>query len=126
MGLFSSSSSSSPDATTTSPKTSDGTPQAPTRQSRAQCWTARDNFFACLDRHGIIDSIKEKDRAETLCGGENKALEKECVGSWVTYFKQRRVMEHNKQQTLERLAREDARPLPEGVGSPGLKGERPS
>ena len=30
-------------------------------------------------------------------------------GSQVTYFKQRRVMEHNKQQTMEKLEKEGAR-----------------
>jgi len=44
----------------------------------------------------------------------------------VTYFKQRRVMEYNKKQTLEKLAKENARPLPEGVGPPGVKGGSPS
>jgi hypothetical protein len=31
-------------------------------------------------------------------------------------------MEWNKKQTLEKLAKENARPMPEGVGPPGVRG----
>ena len=44
----------------------------------------------------------------------------------VTYFKQRRVMEYNKKQTLDKLAKEGARPMPEGAGPPGVQGKPPS
>ena len=35
-------------------------------------------------------------------------------------------MEHNKKQTLEKLAREGARPMPEGMALPGDQGKPPS
>ncbi|MCJ1254137.1 hypothetical protein MMC24_001951 [Lignoscripta atroalba] len=102
-----------------SPKPSaDGAFEAPNRQSRRACWTARDDFFACLERNNIIDSIRESSKADEKCREEGQTLERECVSSWVTYFKQRRVMEHNKKQTLERLKAEGARPMPEGMGPP--------
>lgn len=44
----------------------------------------------------------------------------------VTYFKQRRVMEHKKKETLEGLARENAKPMPEGMALPGSRGTPPS
>ena len=47
-------------------------------------------------------------------------------GLQVTYFKQRRVMEHSKRQTLEKLAQEGARPMPEGMALPGDRGKPPS
>ncbi|KAL2045679.1 hypothetical protein N7G274_002109 [Stereocaulon virgatum] len=122
MGLMTTSPS-PPQATHISPTPSpDGAFEAPNRQSRAHCWEARDAFFACLERNGIVDSIKEKERAGEVCEGEDARLGKECAASWVTYFKQRRVMEWNKKQTLEKLAKENARPMPEGVGLPGVKG----
>jgi cytochrome c oxidase assembly factor 6 len=34
----------------------------------------------------------------------------------VTYFKKRRVMEYQKEKTLQRLAAENAQELPPGVG----------
>ncbi|KAK0517214.1 hypothetical protein JMJ35_000369 [Cladonia borealis] len=111
MGILSSSSSSPPssksgiDSPTPSP---DGAFIAPSRQSRAVCYAARDRFFECLEKNGIIDSIKEKEKSEERCGMEEGELRRECVGSWVTYFKQRRVMEHNKKQTIEKLEKEGA------------------
>ena len=148
MGLFSSSSTSAPTTTTPPSRTPDGAFEAPNRSTRAQCYTARDQFFACLDRNGIVDGIKEKERADAVCGGENQKLEKECAGSWVssffwhqidseggtvwlmsflvykqvTYFKQRRVMEHKKKQTFDQLAQEGASPMPESMAPPGVKG----
>lgn len=35
----------------------------------------------------------------------------------MTYFKQRRVMEHNKKKMLEKLHEEGAKPMPEGMVS---------
>ena len=84
MGLFSSSQTTS--SPPSPPTTTDGAFVAPTRSSRASCWHARDAFFACLDVHGIIDSVKEgegKERAAKECGEEDKELGRECVASWV-------------------------------------------
>lgn len=50
-----------------------------------------------------------------------------CWGSLqVKHFKLRRVMEHNRKQTLEKLAREGARPMPEGRALLGDRGKPPS
>lgn len=35
-------------------------------------------------------------------------------------------MEFKKRQTLEELAKENARPMPEGMGPPGVRGKFPS
>ncbi|KAI9863478.1 MAG: hypothetical protein M1824_000158 [Vezdaea acicularis] len=114
MGFFSSS---------PKPKTSaDGMPEAPDRTQRAQCWKARDAFFACLDTHGIIDSIEHSKEAARDCGSDLKAFESNCASSWVVYFKKRRVMEHKRAETLAQLAREGAQQIPGqiegGAGSP--------
>jgi len=105
MGLFYSSAPASPPP----PKiSSDGTPIAPDRTQRAKCWEARDGYFKCLDKNSIIDSLTDKDVAEQKCGGENRSFESNCASSWVRYFKQRRVMEYQRFQTLERLKAEGA------------------
>lgn len=81
MGLFSASTSpSQPPAPKPSP---DGAYEAPNRNARAHCWQARDAFFECLDRHAIIDSIKDADQAQKLCGEEGKGFERDCASSWV-------------------------------------------
>jgi cytochrome c oxidase assembly factor 6 len=86
MGLFSSS---APAPSHTNPAPSaDGAYIAPDRSARTQCWAARDAFFACLDRNGIIDSAGKEGRAEAdrVCGREEGGLRRECKGSWVRIF----------------------------------------
>lgn len=82
MGWFSSSDSSS---SPPKPKISaDGTPIAPGRSERAKCWEARDVYFQCLDKHDIVDSIKEGERAAKECSAEGKCFEANCATSWVS------------------------------------------
>ncbi|KAL8760723.1 MAG: hypothetical protein Q9184_003103 [Pyrenodesmia sp. 2 TL-2023] len=116
MGLFSSS---SPAPSPQSPKpTPDGAFIAPDRSARDRCYEARDAFFACLDRAGIVDSIKESDAAGRECGGLEKGMGRECAASWAKYFKQRRVMEWKKQKAYEKLAADGAEGMPEGMAIP--------
>merc|ERR1711877_11521 len=70
---------------------------APDRSARAVCWEGRDNFFKCLERNGIVDSVKEDEKARQAC-----------ASSWVTYFKKRRVVEFQRDQTLKKLNAEGA------------------
>ena len=81
----------------------DGGYIAPDRSTRAQCYEARDNFFRCLDRNDILDSQKEDEKARKQCPGELREFERCCAGSWVTYFKKRRVYEWEKEQAIQRL-----------------------
>lgn len=102
----------------------DGGYIAPDRTARQQCWDGRDNFFKCLDRNDILDSVKEDEKARKLCPAELIAFEGVCAESWVTYFKKRRVFEHQKEQTIKRLEQEGAKPLDgvAGAGVAALKG----
>ncbi len=80
MGLFSTGATATP-----GPKAStDGAFEAPNRTERAHCWEARDAFFNCLDKHSIVDSIKEATAAGEKCGRENQTFEKDCASSWVS------------------------------------------
>jgi len=74
----------------------------PKREERARCWDSRDIFFSCLDKNGIIDSLKEDAKAREVCAAEHLKFEKNCVASWVNYFKNRRVSEYEKEQLLKR------------------------
>lgn len=79
MGLFGSSQPSPPQ-----PEPSrDGGYVAPDRSARAVCWEGRDSFFKCLDRNSIIDSVKEDEKAKTVCAPELKKFEEACAASWV-------------------------------------------
>jgi hypothetical protein len=57
----------------------------PKREERVRCWDSRDLFFTCLDKHGILDSIKEDKKAREVCAAELQQFEKNCVASWVGY-----------------------------------------
>lgn len=74
----------SKEASLPAPKlSSDGAPIAPDRTQRSRCWEARDIYYACLDKHDILDSIKEKDKAAKLCAVETRNFEANCASSWV-------------------------------------------
>ncbi|KAK6505138.1 hypothetical protein TWF481_007059 [Arthrobotrys musiformis] len=84
---------------------------APDRTERAKCWESRDLFFTCLDKHDILDSIKDSDAAGKNCGGQLKLFERDCAGSWVEYFKKRRVQEYKKAKLLEQMEAEGGQQL---------------
>lgn len=65
------------------PKAPDGGVVAPNRSSRQHCWLARDGFFACLDKHQIVDAIREDEKARASCGEELKQFEGACAKAWV-------------------------------------------
>ncbi|KAI9373694.1 cytochrome oxidase c subunit VIb-domain-containing protein [Aspergillus egyptiacus] len=91
-----------------SDKTSDGGRIAPDRSSRQRCWEARDQFFTCLDNNDILDSVKDDKLARKKCGKEVAEFESNCAAAWVKYFKEKRVMEYNRDKTIERIKKEDA------------------
>lgn len=149
MGWFSSS---EPAAPTPAPS-QDGGFIAPDRSARAQCWEGRDSFFNCLERNGIIDSVREDKKAREACPKELKEFEGACAQSWVgsdavmtdtgerigevdgwltglrqvTYFKKRRVMEHQRDLTLKKLNAEGAQGMEVssagGAGAAALRGK---
>ncbi|KAH7871289.1 cytochrome oxidase c subunit VIb-domain-containing protein [Lentinula edodes] len=61
-----------------------------TREDRSKCWEARDKYFACLDRVGVLKPGDEK--KDGACASEDKAYEQNCAKSWIEYFNQRRVI----------------------------------
>ncbi|KAL4969666.1 cytochrome c oxidase subunit 6B family protein [Aspergillus stella-maris] len=92
---------------------SDGGRIAPDRTSRQKCWEGRDRFFKCLDDHEIVDSVNPKGDKEARrnCGKELVEFESACQTAWVKYFKEKRVMEYNRDKTIERIKKEDAATL---------------
>ncbi|KAL7619573.1 hypothetical protein AAE478_010114 [Parahypoxylon ruwenzoriense] len=99
--------------------------RAPDRTERKQCWDARDNFYRCLDKHDVIDSLNGdgKKIAEKQCASEHRAFEENCASAWVTYFKRYRVADYQKKKTLERLEKEGANKV--AIDVPGdLPGSR--
>ncbi|KAK4942502.1 hypothetical protein LTR10_017798 [Elasticomyces elasticus] len=91
------------------PKSNDGGFVAPDRSSREVCYESRDLFFECLDKNNILDAIKEDGKARKVCPQEVVAYERDCARSWIKYFKEKRVMEYNRDQTLARIQQDDAK-----------------
>jgi cytochrome c oxidase assembly factor 6 len=61
---------------------------APSRAERQRCWAARDAYFACLDKAGIVDALKEDGAAAAAkaCGQESAEFDKDCAAQWVSPF----------------------------------------
>lgn len=79
MGWFSSSTST--DASAPTPAgSSTGTGAAPDRSQRAQCWSGRDAYFGCLDKHSVQAPGQEQDG---VCKQENDEYRARCAASWV-------------------------------------------
>lgn len=88
-------------------KTSDGGYQAPLRNTREACYESRDIFFDCLDEHDILDANKHDAESRQRCPKEVEAYERDCAKSWIKYFKEKRVMEYNRDRTIEKIQKDD-------------------
>ncbi|KAF7513674.1 hypothetical protein GJ744_007725 [Endocarpon pusillum] len=91
------------------PKSRDGGFIAPDRSAREKCYESRDRLFDCLDRNDILDAVKEDEKTRRVCKGENEVYERDCAKAWIKYFKEKRVMEYNRDRTIERIKADDAR-----------------
>lgn len=95
-------------STSTPPKSHDGGYIAPDRTKREACYESRDIFFSCLDKHDILDAVRNEDEAKSKCGSEHDDFARDCATSWIKYFKEKRVMEYNRDQTIARIQKDDA------------------
>ncbi|KAJ6152464.1 hypothetical protein N7497_006783 [Penicillium chrysogenum] len=64
----------------------------------------------------ILDGIKDDKKARQKCASEVAEFEAACSQSWVKYFKEKRVMEFNRDKTIERIQKEDAAKVKELKG----------
>jgi len=53
-----------------------------------------------LDKHDIVDAKKEDEKMRKVCALENAEFERQCIASWVSYFKDRRLGEFKKAALL--------------------------
>ncbi|KAL2315763.1 Cytochrome c oxidase subunit 6B-like protein new16 [Schizosaccharomyces pombe] len=81
------------------------------RSAREKCWEARDAYFGCLDRHSILDGLKDDTKAAQACPAEKTAFETDCVKSWVNYFLKFRVQQHQQQEAIKKLEAQGAKKL---------------
>lgn len=61
---------------------------APDRSERKRCWEARDKYFACLDRHDVIDPVSGEGKvlADKNCAAEDVVFGQDCATAWVCPF----------------------------------------
>lgn len=93
--------------TSSPPKSHDGGYIAPDRTKREACYESRDIFFDCLDRNNILDAVRNDKDAQAKCGQEHEEFARDCASSWIKYFKEKRVMEYNRDQTIARIKADD-------------------
>lgn len=67
-------------------KSTDGGFVAPDRNKRELCYESRDILFDCLDKHDILDAVREDEKSRKLCAQENADYERDCARSWVGLF----------------------------------------
>ncbi|KAJ7146774.1 cytochrome oxidase c subunit VIb-domain-containing protein [Mycena epipterygia] len=79
-------------------------PTPPTRQERQKCWESRDAYFACLDGVGVIRAGTEG----KACSAENRAYQKTCAQSWITYFNERRKLAFDQKDMLAQANAQNA------------------
>ncbi|EJT75965.1 hypothetical protein GGTG_05890 [Gaeumannomyces tritici R3-111a-1] len=80
----------------------------PSRSERKRCWDSRDVYFACLDKAGIVDPVKDAKSAGKACGPETSVFEQNCAAQWVAHFKKYRVANYQKEQRLKALEAQGA------------------
>lgn len=76
----------------------DNQEHAPDRQSRKLCWEKRDEYFNCLDKIDILNSLDPNNSAviSKNCSKEKLDFEFNCATSWITYFQEKRIAEYKR------------------------------
>eukprot|EP00047_Mylnosiga_fluctuans_P012857 m.28132 g.28132 ORF g.28132 m.28132 type:complete len:78 (-) comp4501_c1_seq1:133-366(-) len=64
-------------------------PSVPSKDERAACWDARDDYHNCL--------VLRKESEES-CKAARAAFEKACPASWVKHFDKKRAYDRMKQK----------------------------
>ncbi|KAG0680079.1 hypothetical protein C6P41_000347 [Kluyveromyces marxianus] len=86
-------------------KEMDDPTKAPSRSSRKQCWESRDLFFACLDKIDVVNALDPKHQKviKSTCSSEEAKFEHDCATSWISYFKEKRVVDFKREKFLKQM-----------------------
>lgn len=74
----------------------------PNKEERTKCWNARDEYWKCLDKAGVVEAVKDGPCAEFRHLYENA-----CAAQWVKHFDRKRSYLKFK----ERIEKEGYEPL---------------
>ncbi|CCC69061.1 hypothetical protein NCAS_0C00710 [Naumovozyma castellii] len=80
---------------------------ANTRTARKLCWDSRDEYFRCLDRIGVLNpnDPTQKSKINANCANEDAKFDENCATSWISYFKEKRVVDFKRARALEEVNR---------------------
>jgi cytochrome c oxidase assembly factor 6 len=78
------------------------------KSSRQHCWDARDQYFACLEKHNIDNDITDSKSAQKNCKPEDDFFQQQCISSWVKYFREKRISDIKKNRRIQELEGEGA------------------
>ncbi|ODV85406.1 hypothetical protein CANARDRAFT_7521 [[Candida] arabinofermentans NRRL YB-2248] len=86
------------------------TPEPPNRSQRELCWQSRDIYFQCLDKIEVVNPLdpKHSDKIKKNCSSQDIQFQKDCVASWVKYFKEKRPFDIKKERMLKEAEAQNA------------------
>lgn len=70
----------------------------PDREQRTKCWTARDDYWKCLDEHAPQHNSTSGEKVPSACQKFRKLFESNCSMQWVKHFDRKRTFEHFKER----------------------------
>ncbi|GME87484.1 unnamed protein product [Ambrosiozyma monospora] len=90
------------------------TTEPPNRSKREKCWESRDLYFQCLDKIDVSNPFDKNSQKKINknCHAEDKQFQKDCVASWVKYFKEKRPFDLKKEKMLAEAKQEGAEVVP--------------
>lgn len=80
----------------------------PTKEERAKCWLARDNYWTCLDKNTGKNSTEDS----PACKEFRKIYEQSCSAQWVKHFDRKR----NYLRFKEKIEKDGYEPLRKEIG----------
>lgn len=70
----------------------------PNKADRQKCWTARDNYWACLEQHAPTFNSTSGTEEPQQCKALRKLFESGCPNQWVKHFDRKRTYEQFKEK----------------------------
>ncbi|XP_050071677.1 cytochrome c oxidase assembly factor 6 homolog [Anopheles maculipalpis] len=70
----------------------------PDKDVRAKCWTARDEYWACLDKHAPDYQCTSQQPEPKECLQLRKLYQQSCPAQWVKHFDRKRTYDQFKQK----------------------------
>ncbi|ETN65891.1 hypothetical protein AND_002332 [Anopheles darlingi] len=70
----------------------------PDKDARAKCWKARDDYWACLDKHAPEYQCTSQAPEPPACIQLRRLYQQSCPAQWVKHFDRKRTYDQFKQK----------------------------